>query len=68
MPKQCPLCEKPASAHTVIRMGASWSDTFGKPPHSLFDRYMMVHVATVPSGERIAFLHTESDLQDSPLP
>lgn len=62
MTEKCPLCEQPASATATIKMGQSWTDTFGKPPSSLFDTYLMVHVAPVQGG-KVAFLHSERDIQ-----
>lgn len=58
---ECPLCEQEASGEANIKMGSSWKETFGRPPHSLFDKYKMVHVADTPQGRK-AFLHTEADL------
>lgn len=59
---ECPICEQHASKTVQIKMGNSWRDTFGKPPHSFFSDYLMVHVAPGRRG-RVAFLHSEKDLQ-----
>ncbi len=67
MRKECPLCEKPASKDFRLQSGTSWRDSFGKPPHSLFSKYMMVHAAPTANGIHI-FLHTETDMQQGGAP
>jgi hypothetical protein len=37
--------------------GQTWLDTFGKPPSSLFDKYMMIHVVPTSHSAKTAFLH-----------
>lgn len=60
----CPACENRASATVSLSMGDNWKDTFGKPPHSLFSTYQMVHVGGQNSrGELVVYLHTQEDLQ-----
>lgn len=62
----CPACEQEASATAEIGMGDNWSDVVGRPPHSLFSDYVMVHVGGTNSrGEIVVFFHTERDLQDN---
>lgn len=61
---ECPACGKRASAQVEIEMGDNWRDTFGKPPHSLFSKYLMVHVGGQSrSGGLVIYCHTEADLQ-----
>lgn len=58
----CPLCEQQFSRYVTVKMGDSWADSFGKPPHSLLSEYMMVHSAQTRDGLKV-FLHTETDLK-----
>lgn len=67
MSETCPLCEKPFTATTKIQMGDGWDDTF-IPPHSLFTKYKMIHVAEESGGAKRVFLHKESDLRENSLP
>lgn len=60
---ECPLCEQDASAVMTVESGVSWSDAAGLPPHSFFDKYIMVHAAKTRFGDHKVFCHTEDDLQ-----
>jgi hypothetical protein len=60
---ECPACEQEASATVTLSMGDGWSDTFGKPPHSLFSTYVMLHVGGQEQGDLVVYCHTQSDLQ-----
>lgn len=62
MRAKCPLCEKPGTVVSV-EMGDTWRDTLGKPPHSTFSKYPMIHAGPSPNGGLALFCHTEHDLQ-----
>jgi hypothetical protein len=63
MTHECPACEQEASKKITLSMGDGWADTFGKPPHSLFSKYVMVHVGEQQQGSLVVYCHTQTDLQ-----
>jgi hypothetical protein len=54
---ECPICEREADAIVGVESGDSWGDLLGRPPHSFFQKYQMLHYVERQHGDGVLYCH-----------